>query len=129
MDNKTLRDYESSEPENLYNSANSDKNLVNGVNPQPIANLSNSERSSKRNGDGRPNINLALRHDAFKLDHGTDGARITRGWLEWYVTRIVFEKKYIYNSSGLLVDEVNSLASQEAIDGVKIMEMAEAYAK
>jgi len=128
MGNKTLRDYESSEPENLYNSVNSDKNLVNGANPQPIVNSSNSERSSKRNGDGRPNINPALRHDAFKLDHGTNGARITRGWLEWYVTRIVFEKKYIYNSSGLLVDEVNSLASQEPIDGVKIMQMAEAAA-
>lgn len=56
----------------------------------------------------------------FQLAKGESGAKIHRGWLEWNVNKIEFEKKTL-PCGGTSPDVINSLSSQSEIDGVKVM--------
>jgi hypothetical protein len=71
-------------------------------------------------GYSRPDPVNSRNYDQFQLRWGEDGVKVRKGWLEWYVTRITFEKKYIYDNAGNFLDEVNSLFEQDSIEGVKI---------
>jgi hypothetical protein len=59
----------------------------------------------------------------FLLAKGETGARCYKGVLEWYVTTLTFEKKFIYDKEGNLLEDVNGLIKQDEITGVKTMEL------
>jgi len=121
MAGKILKDYTPSEIQGLTDFSESNRRFANDLHSQP----QDAQDYSRRSGGGGGS-NPTPWYDAFRLDHGKDGARITQGWLEWYVTTIVFEKKFIYDVDGVLLEDVNSLASQESIEGVKVLDMDQA---
>lgn len=67
----------------------------------------------------RPRVPL---YDAFTLGYGDEGAKIHKGQLEWCVTTHVFEKKIIGSV------DVNGLIEQKAIEGVKVLDIADSTA-
>lgn len=121
MAGKILKDYTPSEIKGLTDFSEANRSFVNNLHSQP-----QDDQDYARHSGGGGGSNPTPWYDAFRLDHGKDGARITQGWLEWYVTTIVFEKKFIYDVDGVLLEDVNSLASQEPIEGVKVLAMDQA---
>lgn len=57
----------------------------------------------------------------FLLGAHTGGARIYKGELQWYVTTLTFEKKFIYDVDGNLLEDVNGLVEQAEIEGLQTM--------
>lgn len=116
-DGKTLRDYNPSIPSGLTDNRRND-----GGEPIPPHPTDLPHDSPRHSVSG--SIRQKPDYNQFLLKPGEDGVRVHRGWLEWYVNRIEFEKKFIYDRDGALLEDVNSLVEQAEIEGVKIENIA-----
>jgi hypothetical protein len=114
---KTLRDYDPSVSKGLTDNRRND-----GGEPIPPHPTDLPRDSPRHSVSG--SIRQKPDYNQFLLKPGENGVRVHRGWLEWYVNRISFEKKFIYDKQGELLEEVNGLVEQAEIEGVKIQEIA-----